>query len=249
MKMRLSNRRMLAGLTLICGLAITARAQDSSRTPSLGDLARRTRQEHTAKDHVASKQVLNEESQSATWVVHACKHMPCYSLSITLPKNAQWSKPATGQVYATIPLPGHEADPNHIIRVYGADLLNTYTIERGKRLFLQEWFSRPYFFGQSAKFVFDDPTAVDGTPAVITHFTLPNRVGQYRGLALIAGTPAGTVGFACVFRDDDSGDAISVCESILNSGRISVMEETRPKGKAADDDDEDCGCGDDDAPK
>jgi hypothetical protein len=241
---------MLAGLTLICGLSVTAWAQDSGQGASLGDLARKTRQEHTAKDHVASKQVLNEESQSAAWVVHACRHVPCYSLSITLPKNAQWSKPATGQVYATIPLPGHEADPGHIIRVYGADLLNTYTVEQGKRLFLQEWFSRPYFFGQSAKFVFDDQTTVDGTPAVVTHFTLPNKVGQYRGLGLIAGTSAGTVGFACVFRDDDSGDATSVCEGVLNSARISSMEETRPKGQAADaDDDEDCGCSDDDSPK
>jgi hypothetical protein len=241
---------MLAGLTLICGLLVAAGAQDSGQAPSLGDLARKTRQEHTAKDHVASKQVLNEESQSATWVVHACRRMPCYSLSITLPKNAQWSKPATGQVYAIIPVPGHEADSGHIIRLYGADLLNTYTVEQGKHAFLQEWFSRPYFFGQAAKFLFDDQTTVDGTPAVITHFTLPNKVGEYRGLGLIAGTPSGTAGFACVFRDDDSGDATSACEGVLNSGRISTMEETRPKGQAADaDDDEDCGCADDDAPK
>ena len=75
-------------------------------------------------------------------------------------------------------------------------------------------------------------------------------IRRFAGLGLIAGTPAGTVGFACVFRDDDSGDATSVCEGVLNSGRISVMEETRPKGQAADaDDDEDCGCADDDAPR
>jgi hypothetical protein len=248
MKMRFANRE-LAGLALICGLAVAGWAQDSGQGASLGELARKTRQELTAKDHVVSKQVLNEESQSVTWVEHACRHMPCYSLSITLPKNAQWSKPATGQTYAVIPVPGHESDPGHVIRVDGADLLNTYTVEQGKRAFLQEWFSRPYFFGQAAKFLFDDQTTIDGNPAVITHFTLPNKVGQYRGLGLIAGTPAGTVGFACVFRDDDSGDATSVCEGVLNSGRISSMEETRPKRQAGDDDDEDCGCADDDTPK
>jgi len=245
MKMRLSNR-ILAGFTLVSSLAAAGWAQDSGQGASLGDLARKTRQENTAKDHVASKKVLNEENQSATWVVHACRRMPCYSLSITLPKNAQWSKPATGQIYSIIPVPGHEADPGHVIRVYGADLLNTYTVEQGKRAFLQEWFSRPYFFGQAAKFLFDDQTTIDGHDSVIAHFTLPNKVGQYRGLGLIAGTPAGTMGFACVFRDDDSGDATSVCEGVLNSGRISTMEETRPK--TADDDD-DCGCADDDAPK
>ena len=80
---------------------------------------------------------------------------------------------------------------------------------------------------------------------MITHFTLPNKMGLYRGLGLIANAPAGTFGFACVFRDDDSGDATSVCEEVLNSGRISMMEETKPKPKPGDDD-EDCGCADDD---
>ncbi|HLW85935.1 MAG TPA: hypothetical protein VKR60_12030 [Candidatus Sulfotelmatobacter sp.] len=243
---------MLAGVALMCGFAVAAGAQDSGQGSSLGDLGRKTRQEHTSKDHVTAKQVLTEDSQAArgaTWVVHACRHVPCYSLVIALPKNAQWSKPASGQTYATIPLHGHESDPNHIIRVYAADLLNTYTLDQGKRLFLQEWFSRPYFFGQSAKFEFDDQTTIDGNSAVITHFTLPNKVGLYRGLGLIAWVPAGTFGFACVFRDDDSGDATSVCEGVLNSGRISMMEETKPKGQAAVDDDEDCGCSDDDSQK
>src|SRR5579863_2276179 len=246
MKVRFSVRGILAGIALILGLSVAARSQDSGST-TLGDLARKTRQEHTSKDHVASKKTLNEESQSLVWTVHSCKHLPCDSLTITLPKNAQWSKSATDQTFAIIPVPGHTSDPNHIIRVYAADLLNTYTVEQGKRLFLQEWFSRPYFFGQAAKFEFDDQTTIDGNSAVITHFTLPNKVGLYRGLGLVAAPPAGTLGFACVFRDDDSGEATSVCEEVLNSGRISVMEETRPKGPA--DDDDDCGCADDDPPK
>jgi hypothetical protein len=250
MKRRFSIRGVMASLIFISGLAIAAWAQDSGQAPSLGDLARKTRQQHTAKDHVAAKQALTEENQSATWGVHACKHMPCYSLSITLPKNVQWSKLGDGPTFAIIPVRGHEADQGHIIRVYGADLLNTRTVEQGKHGFLQIWFSQPYYFGQAAKFEFDDQTTIDGNPAVITHFTLPNRVGLYRGLGLIAATPAGSFGFACVFRDDDSGDATSVCESVLNSGRITVMEETRPKGQAADaDDDEDCGCADDDSVK
>src|ERR1700691_2063540 len=109
MKVQLSIR-ILGGITLVGSLVVAGWAQDSSQGASLGDLARKTRQEHTSKDHVASKQVLNEENQSATWVVHACRHLPCFSLSITMPKNVQWSKPATGPVYAIIPLPGKESD-------------------------------------------------------------------------------------------------------------------------------------------
>lgn len=247
MNMRILFTRILTGIAVVC-VTVAVGAQDSGQSSSLGDLARKTRQEHTSKEHVASRKTLNEENQSSTWMVHACKHLPCYSLTITLPKTTQWSKSATDQTYAIIPVPGHASDPNHIIRVYAADLLNTYTVEQGKRLFLQEWFSRPYFFGQAARFEFDDQTSIDGNPAVITHFTLPNKVGLYRGLGLVAGPPAGTLGFACVFRDDDSGDAISLCEEALNSGRLSMMAETKPKPQPGDDD-YDCGCDDDDPPK
>ena len=245
MKMRTSVARIVASITLACGLAVVAGAQGSDQGSSLGALARKTREEHSSKEHVAAKKTLTEENQSSAWIVHACKHAPCYALAITLPKNVEWSKPATGQTYAVIPVPGHESDPNHTVRIYAADLLNASTVEQGKRLFLQEWFSRPYFFGQAAKFEFDDQTSIDGNPAVIAHFTLPNKVGMYRGLGLIAGAPAGTFGFACVFRDDDSGDAASLCESVLNSGRISMMAETKPKLQPVDDE-EDCGCADDD---
>jgi hypothetical protein len=190
---------------------------------------------------------LSEDTQPAVWAVHACKSMPCYSLTITLPKNAQWSKAMTGPAYAIIPVPGRASDPNHIIRVYGADLLNTSTVEQGQRLFLQEWFSRPYYFGQASRFESDEPVSIDGNPAVITHFSVGGKVVPYRGLGLVAGTPAGTFGFACVFRDDDSGDATSVCEETLGSGRISVMGETKGISLPKSDDD-DCGCADDDTP-
>ena len=58
----------------------------------------------------------------------------------------------------------------------------------------------------------------------MTHFTIPGRVTNYRGLALFVSVTSGTFGFACIFRDDDSGDGTSICEEILNSAVVKMPE-------------------------
>ena len=227
------RRMIIATLWLCC--AACAWTQDSTPDSSsrpLGDIARKSRQERTDKDHIAAKKVLNEEGSSKpVLTVHACKQLPCSSLSISLPAPVAWTRAG----YIPVPLPGHEDDKSHSIRVYEADILEAYDVESAKHLFLQDWFSRPYFFGQAAKFLFDESTRISGWPARITHFTVAGRVMNFRGLGLTAAVPTGTFGFACVFREEDSGDAAGICENILNSARIDVAEKYRLYGQPNDD--------------
>jgi len=206
-----------------------AQAQDASAdAPSaLGDVARQSRKKH-AEEHVIAKKVLNEESEDRPMMmVHACQQSSCSSLSITLPRGTNMKMAWTHFQYVAIPLPGHENDKTRAVRFYQADLLNAGDLESAKRLFLQDWFSRPYFFGQAAKFEFDESTRIDGWPATITHFTESNRLVNFRGLGLTAKAPTGTFAFACVYREEDSGDATSVCESVLNTAKIIVPEQYR----------------------
>jgi len=95
---------------------------------------------------------------------------------------------------------------------------------------------------------------INGWPARITHFTVMGRLAKYRGLGLVASVPNGTFGFACVFRDEDSGEATSVCDDILNSAKIVVPDQYKPYVAPADppedppDDPPDCDCAKDDDP-
>lgn len=206
-----------------------AQAAPGQATP-LGDIARKARRERSSKDHATAKLVSNEETDPTTnWTVHACTLQPCFSLTITLPKGTERSRALSGPSYTLIPLRGHEADPSHAIRIYAADLLQAGDLPQAKRLFLQEWFSRPYYFGQAARFVLDEHLRIEGYPATLTRFTVANSVIKYRGISLIAQVPTGTFGFACVFHDEDSGDATSVCESVLNSVSMEVPEQYRPR--------------------
>jgi hypothetical protein len=233
---------------LFCCLVAGAWAQDSSQGTSLGDAARKARQQNAGKEHATADHVLDEEAQSArglTLSVHACMLVPCSFMAVTVPSSAKLNQSWAGGA-VVIPLKAAD-DRTHTIRVYSADLLNAATLNGAKQLFLRDWFSRPYYFGQPAKFDFDEQTTVDGHPANITHFTLPGKVVNYRGIAIVAQVPAGTFAFACVYRDDDSGDATSVCEGVMNSAKIDVPNQSKPNASApVPVDAEDCGCDNDD---
>ena len=214
----------VAATLFVCWSGI-ALAQDVSEHPpsSLGDVARKSRQRASDKDHITAKKVLNEDGTSKpTLTVITCQGQPCFRLRVTLPAPVAWNY-ATG--YTPVPLPGHENDNARAIRIYEADSWKIFNIEEAKRAFLQQRFA--YWYGQPAKFIFDEATTINGYHARITHFTVTSRITKFRGLALTASVPTGSFGFACVFRDQDSGDATSICEGILGSASMEVPGEYR----------------------
>src|SRR5436309_4572998 len=144
---------------LVIGLSLAAWAQDSS--PSLGDVARKARKEHSSASHLPAKQVANEEQDGpeagGVWRVRRCSQVACYVLSVALPKSPRWTRPMAEPRPVLIPLAGREDDMSHAIRVYAAEALptNVGTVDAAKRTFLQALFSRPEYFGQPARLLAD----------------------------------------------------------------------------------------------
>jgi hypothetical protein len=207
---------------LVFGQAADASPQDSGQIPSMGDVARKSRQQLKAKDHTVSKHVLNEETAAAKgtiWTATACHTIPCAELSVVLPREAKMGSAVMSE--QRIPLHG---DSSHDVRLLQGNQLPASDLNTAKWVFLQDWFSRPYFFGSSAKFDFDETTKVDTFDAVITHFTVKSPMLKYRGIALFVAVPSGTFGFACIYRDEDSGDAAAICESVLNSAKVKMPD-------------------------
>ena len=213
-------------LSFFCmGCGATAKGQDSRQSSALGDVARKSRHEGNGKAHASAEHVLNEENaakQGTPWTASACHTIPCAQLTVMLPSQAKAGTPALSE--QRIPLHG---DRSHDVRLFMGNQLPASDLGTAKWALLQDWFSRPYYFGSSAKFDFDEQTKVDSNQAVLTHFTIPSRLLKYRGIALFVAVPSGTFGFACVFRDEDSGDATSVCENILNSAKVKMPESYR----------------------
>ena len=225
-------RKIRSGfLLLVLSGSVCAAAQDAP--PSLGDVARKTRKEHSSSSHLPATQVTNEEEDGpdagGVWRVRLCSRTPCYELSIALPKSPRWIRPVAPPRPVLIPLADHVDDMNRAIRVYAAESLgpNYAALDAAKRTFLQGWFARPEYFGQSARLDLDEHITVDGGQAVITHFTLISGGIKFRGLGVVATAPNGNYGFACAFRDEDTGTANSICDAIVKSARAQMLEASR----------------------
>jgi hypothetical protein len=210
-------------------------AQDpSAPSPSLGDVARSTRKEHASADHVAAKQVTDEDIDApdagGVWRVELCVQTPCYEFAITLPKSLKWSREVSEPRPVYIALPGHEGDRNHAIRVYVAHAIpRAYGYDSGTRIFLQGWFARPEYFGQAARIVQRQSVLIDGGGATIAHFTVASGVVKFRGASIVASTSYGEFGFACAFREEDASTAASICEAIVASARAPNLRPASPR--------------------
>lgn len=232
MKVSLNTTRGWIAL-LAFGFGACVWAQDAS--PSLGDVARKTRKEHSSVAHVPARQVTNEEEDGpdagGVWRVRLCSRTPCYELSIALPKSPRWIRPKAEPRPVLIPLQGHAEDLSRAIRIYAAESLGpSYpSLDVAKRAFLQGLFARPEYFGQSARLVLDEHISLDGGPATITHFTLISDEIKFRGLGVIASAANGNYGFACAFREEDSSAASSICDAIVKSARSQALEPSRPR--------------------
>jgi hypothetical protein len=224
---------VVAALVLCAG--IYSSAQDpSGEGQSLGDAARKARQEHSAAGHLAAKQSVNEEDDGpdpgGVWRVRLCTRTPCWELSIALPKNAQWTRSADQPRPVLIPLVGNEAEPDHAIRIYSGEALAGILapVEFAKRGFLQEWFARPEYFGQPARMLRDWHVPMNGGFGIITQFTVLGGATKYRGFSVVATSPNGSYGFACLFRDEDTSAAASICEAIVKSATSQALEPAKP---------------------
>jgi hypothetical protein len=226
-------RVCLVAAALVFCTGLFASAQDSSEpSPSLADVARKTRKDNAAPGHVAGKQLENEEEDgpdtTGVWRVRSCTRTPCTELSITLPKEAKWTRSKDEPRPVLIPLPGQEPDADRVIRLYVAESLTTTVryaaLDGAKRLFLQGWFSRPEYFGNGARISQDEHLQLDVANALISHFTVAASETRYRGLSIVVASSNGIYGFACVYREVDANAAASICDGITRSAHNQVLD-------------------------
>jgi len=236
---------LIALLTSHAGLV--AAAQDTSGQ-SLGDLGRKTRQEHSAPNHLSGKKLTDEDDGpdgGGVWRIRLCAIQPCYEFSVTLPKSPKWTRAQQEPRPVLIPIAGHEEDASRAIRVYKAEAIEPmYVLDKAERTFLQAWFARPEYFGQPARIVRDEHVPIDWVTGTITHFTITTAALKYRGLSVIAASPCGNFAFACVFHEEDSALGASICEAIVHSAQYqelqsSAIRKTYKDPNAADPPDED----------
>jgi hypothetical protein len=234
MRLQVNTTRAWIVLAALVSCAVVGAWGQDSSGQSLGDVARKTRKEHSSSAHVPAKHVANGDDDgpdaSGVWRVRPCPTTTlCYELSIVLPKSPKWTRATSAPRPVLIPLAGHEDDPGRAIRVYAAETLApTQSVEVAERTFLQAWFARAEYFSQAARIVRDEHVWLDNYLATITQFTITGDAFKYRGRSVIAGWAYGNYGFACVFREEDSSSAASICDAIVKSAKYQVLQPAKP---------------------
>ncbi len=228
-RMNTSNgpaRWCLAALALI--IPILCAAQEPQ--PSLGDIARQTRKEHSSAGRAQANELSSEDEDGpdagGVWRVRQCSPT-CYELSVTLPKSPRWIRPAEQPRPVLVPLAGHEDDLSRAIRVYKAESVPAISQDMARKVFLQAWFARPEYFGQGARLLATERVNFEFSSGSITRFTVLSNGALYRGFGVMASAAYGNYGFACAFRDADSDPATSVCEAIVRSARNQVLLDSK----------------------
>jgi hypothetical protein len=239
MKSSSITRVLIAAGALLLSCDIHGWGQDSGQSPSLGDVARKSRKEHASETHVPAKQVVNEEEDGpdpgGVWRLHSCAYLPCMEIAITLPKTLKWGRSANQPQPVLISLKSAEDDPSHAIRIYAGDVLSRtsnggrYYHDAARRTLLQELFARPEYFGQAARIVLDEHLQIGNYAVTITHFTVASGDAKYRGLSIVSAAISGALGFACVYREEDSREAASICDGIIKSASIEAQAQYRPQ--------------------
>jgi len=209
--------------------AISYLAAQDAQGPSLGDFARSERKERSTPGHAGARRVFSEEDDGpdpgGVWRADLCvqTQMLCYDLSVTLPQTLKWVRAADPPRPVLIAVPG-QTDPAHVIRVYAAELLPPYFLDLSKRTFLQSWFARPEYFGQSARIVLDEHVRINNWNAVISHFTVESGADKYHGVSVVAASGYGNHGFACTYPDEDASVAGSICDALIQSASAQILQ-------------------------
>ncbi|HLV86574.1 MAG TPA: hypothetical protein VKV39_06315 [Candidatus Sulfotelmatobacter sp.] len=224
----MTSSRQIRAITGLAGLLLAGSRLWCQESPSLGEVARETRKDHSTSGRVSGKQLLSEEDDgpdsTGLWRLRTCVYAGCYELSISLPKSPKWIPAAGEPRRILIPVQGYEEDASHAIRIYAAEgLARGNTIDVARRTLLQSWFARPEYFGQGARLTRDEHSAMNATSVVTTRFTIPGNKVEYRGTSVVANAWDANHAFACVFREDDADTASSICDAIINSAQSQVL--------------------------
>ena len=223
--MTISCRTFRAYSTVVL-LSACLWAQDASQ--SLGDVARKARKERSSATQGPVKRITDDQDEpdaGGVWRTRLCSNLVCYTLSVSLPKSPRWIRPSAEPRPVLIPLAGHEDDLTHAIRVYKAEPFptNVATADIAKKIFLQVWFSRPEYFGQPARISSDERLPPETGEAKLSHFTITRDTAKFRGVSVVEVSPLGFYGFACVFPEEDSNAANSVCDAIIRSAHAQTF--------------------------
>ena len=200
---------LIAGLLLSFSASLVAQ-EASDQQQSLGDLARKSKQEKQSKEHKAAKKILDDDNpppHSGRYSNYSyCRTVPCAELWFKIPE--QMNSGYVGKVQL---VPGP--------KLTGEDL------ESAEETFMSRSLVAPWRLGAVPEITSEEDTRVGGQPAVLVRFTFTKDHVPNVGLALLVQAPEQVMSMACVFKKADFDEGSQQCQDIVDSADVKLPKE------------------------
>jgi hypothetical protein len=184
----------------------------------VAELARKTKAQKAAKDHVAARHVLDENNAPASnldvYRESFFATIPCATLFIPVAK--------TGH-----PRAAYDEFP---LKHGGVNILfGETTWNPDFNAAAEQYFSlltqRSFYRGASLKLGAREDTSVGGQAAILVHFHFDLRGSSFAGLALFVAAPEQVLSVGCLYRSIDWEKSSEICEQAMSGAEVSVPTE------------------------
>lgn len=218
-----NSLRLIAACFLAALVLSPAWSQSDSSEGSLGDVARKTRADKTAKGHVAARKILDEETApSAQWMKRTTNYwatVPPATITALIPAKYKAGGDCLefpldhGTVYVPVTEPHLPSTAGSVQEMITALL------------------ARTRFAGAVLKTGAVEDTTVSNHTAVLSHFKFESHGVPYDGLALFVDAPEQILPLGCIYRKADWEQAAPICEQMFASAEVSVPKNYRRLGR------------------
>lgn len=216
-----SPPRLSLAALCVAGLLLGTGWAQTEPQVSLGDLAKKTRAEKAAKEHVVARKVLNEENApTANWEKHTTSYwgtIPPANLTVLVPVSSRGADHGL-----EVPL-----EHSGVYMPFGETIWST-SFNVAAQEYLGMLLTRSRFSGAALKLDGVEDTSVGGQRAVLVHFNFGFRGIPHEGMALFVSAPEQVLSLGCMYRNVDWEKAAPICEQMINSAEVEIPAEYRP---------------------
>jgi hypothetical protein len=218
-EMTYERRCVLLEAFFIVGLLLASGwAQTEPQENSLGDVAKKTRDQKTAKDHVSARKVLTDENAaSANWVKRT---------------HSFWATNPPATLTLSVPATNRKADEQSIeiplehssfYVAFGGTIWSDDCFCAAEK-YLSSFVSQSRYGGATLKIGAVESTAVGSQPAMLMHLAFNFNGIPHKGVVLFVKVPEQILTVSCMYREVDWEKADPICSQVINSAEAAVPE-------------------------
>jgi hypothetical protein len=211
-----------------CFFPLAIRAQGANpQDPSLGDLAKKTREDRQSKDHVAAKKTLDDDDRSLAGQPVRVRYPagPQWALVVYLPAKAGFHP---GGLYYAYAVPLEESRMYIVVSTgtQGNDL------KRAEETSIHDILYGATLPSSLVTVESWRDTRVGGQPAVVSRFKFFSRGILHKGENLLVLVNQQIMSVGCLYRQLDTEKASPICDDLIGSADVDRPPETTPRSQS-----------------